>query len=156
MLALAATHDVLHFAGHTVVNASRPERSGLVLASDGAGTSALLSAGELYRRSPGTLRVVVLSSCEGAAGRYVAGEGTLSVARAFLASGAEFVIASVWPVRDRDAGDLVGEVHRQLRQGHSPAQALRAAQVAALHSGTPAVALPVAWAGFITLGKRKT
>jgi len=45
-------------------------------------------------------KLVVLSSCYGARGTVMTGEGVVGIARAFLASGARSVLMSLWQVRD--------------------------------------------------------
>ena len=88
----------------------------------------------------------MLASCEGATGRFVEGEGALSVARAFFAAGVPTVVASLWPVED-DLQTLMTRFHRELRSGGNAAFALRAAQLALLEERGPHT--PVrSWGGF--------
>ena len=74
-------------------------------------------------------RVVVLAACSSARGEERAGEGGISVARAFLAAGVPNVIATLWPIDDAAAADFFPRVHRHLAAGVAPAEALRAAQL---------------------------
>jgi CHAT domain-containing protein len=94
--------------------------------------------------------VVVLATCEGAAGRVVEGEGALSVARAFFAAGVPAVIASMWPVPD-DVPGFAMTLHRELTAGTGAASALRRAQLALLDERGPAAPV-IAWGGFIMFG----
>ena len=73
--------------------------------------------------------IVVLDACRSA----VADEedpGSSSVAQAFLDVGSGSVVASLWPVDDRQSSIMFLSFHQQLLQGKNPAQALRAAQLA--------------------------
>jgi CHAT domain-containing protein len=109
-----------------------------------------LFADEIARAHFDRTRVVVLASCEGAAGRAVDGEGVLSIARAFFAAGVPAVIASLWPVRD-DTEPFLATFHRELRARRGPAAALRAAQLKVLeYRGADAPLLE--WAGFLAFG----
>src|SRR5205085_3606604 len=56
--------------------------------------------------------------------------GSSSMAQAFLDAGSGSVVASLWPVDDRQSSILFLRFHQELLQGRNPAQALRAAQLA--------------------------
>jgi CHAT domain-containing protein len=148
---LADSADVLHFAGHTVVNREFPLLSRLLVAParGGQGDGALLASQILTHRFDRT-RVAVLATCDGGAGAVIDGEGVVSVARAFLSAGVPAVIASLWPVDD-DTHGLMTTFHRELQAGHRPVQALRAAQLGMLRSLGPNTAVR-AWGGFTAFG----
>src|SRR5439155_26255198 len=83
-------------------NAEFPFLSRLLLAPDSNeryGSGVLLASDVASYTFPNT-RVVVLASCESAAGTYIEGEGFDSVARLFLDAGVPAVVASLWPVDD--------------------------------------------------------
>jgi CHAT domain-containing protein len=133
--------DVIHIAGHT-------ERQ------PGDGEEALLFAGSgnqpLQRVSWKTIlegparhaRVIVLAACETLRPPRSATRG-LSLGSAFSANGAD-VIGTLMPIPDRDARGLFRSVHRQLAAGYSAADALRTAQLEALHNESPTAGIP-AW-----------
>jgi hypothetical protein len=91
---------------------------------------------------------VVLSACAGASGRVVDGEGVLGMARAFLQAGARGVVASVWPIEDREAERIFTRFSDALGQGMTVDDALRVAQEDARASGLPTGA----WAGLVVVG----
>ncbi|QAT89031.1 hypothetical protein EJ065_7509 [Corallococcus coralloides] len=138
---------ILHVAAHAVVDVESPERSALVLAPGAAGEDGLLQPREIAELR---LRdaLVVLSSCRGASGAMLAGEGVLSLARAFFESGARAVVASLWPMRDAEAAELLERYYRHLAKGQSAASALREAQREAWEDGEPAAM----WAGLGVMG----
>jgi CHAT domain-containing protein len=58
--------------------------------------------------------LVVLSGCDTALGREIAGEGPIGLSQAFLRSGARSVVASLWRVPDSSTAFLMREFYRQL------------------------------------------
>ena len=145
--ALAARYRVVHFAAHALVDTAIPERSAVLLAPGGPSEDGLLQGREITDFNlEGT--VVVLASCQSAAGALAAGEGTLSLARAFLAAGAETVIGSRWPLRDDDALALFETFYRRLSAGEDVQTAIQQATAKARADGRSART----WAGITVLG----
>ncbi|MGI8332853.1 CHAT domain-containing protein [Actinomadura scrupuli] len=107
--------ELAHLAAHGEFRGGNPSLSGLLMADGPLLTHDL----EGLARPP---RVVVLSACDG--GRA---EGVMGLASVLLAAGTTCVIASVTPVRDDAARDLMVRFHRLLATGLSPARALAAA-----------------------------
>jgi CHAT domain-containing protein len=63
----------------------------------------------------------------------VAGEGVLSLTRAFLYAGAKGVLASLWKVGDRGSAEFMRRYyHALLTRQRAPAEALRDAQLGML------------------------
>jgi len=114
---------------------------------DHESTGVLLASAIAAHAFSGT-RVVILASCESAAGRFIRGEGFDSVARMFLEAGVPSIVASLWPVDD-DQTTLFLELHRQLRTTRNPIQALRAAQLQSIRGGSAAIRR---WAGLVAVG----
>jgi CHAT domain-containing protein len=96
-------------------------------------------------------RLVVLTACR-AAVAGAEGEGTWTLAHAFLAAGVTTVVANLWEVDDRAGERLAVAFHRHLTAGAAPAAALRAAQLEMLASPDPRDRDPAAWAGFRVVG----
>jgi CHAT domain-containing protein len=139
---------IVHFAGHALASPDDPAYSALLLDS-GAGLVAPLYA-EAIERLKLRARVVVLAACDTASGP-AASEGAMSLSRAFLAAGADAVVASLWPADDRQASRLSVELHRRLRAGRPVEDALREAQLEAMRGvGSRAAD----WAGFALLAAR--
>ena len=88
----------VHLACHGIPDARYPEECALALTSsateDGRFTSLDVLAIDV------SADLVVLSACESGVGRAQRGEGTMSLARAFLAAGAPRVVSSLWKVDD--------------------------------------------------------
>jgi CHAT domain-containing protein len=114
-LAALPEHDIIHFAGHALIDPVSPQKSQLVLAGGGAANG--LRMGELFGRPLPRTRLVVLSGCSTGAGRLSASEGPLSLARPFLSDGVPAVVASLWNVDDSLAERLFTLFHEHLRSG---------------------------------------
>lgn len=126
LLADLQTADLVHFAGHAIVNESFPELSYLALGGSQGDERLLvkdIESAHLLERP-----VVVLSACSTGKGLYRRGEGPLSIARQFLGAGAVAVVATQWDVADRDMFELFRSFHEELKSGVSPAEALARAQ----------------------------
>ncbi|HWP41786.1 MAG TPA: CHAT domain-containing tetratricopeptide repeat protein, partial [Blastocatellia bacterium] len=122
-------YRIIHFATHGLVSQQRPARSALVLASgDGDGEDGFLQAREIYGLSLAS-DLVVLSACQTALGRVLAGEGVEGLARAFFYAGAKSVVASLWDVRDEATAKFMEVFYRHLSEGEPKAEALRKAKL---------------------------
>jgi CHAT domain-containing protein len=141
---------IVHFAGHAMLDRTRPERSYLALPSV---RDSMIRADQLRANSLRNVRLLILAACETRGGGTGSQRGFDSLAGAFLAAGVESVIGSFWPVDDATTASVMLGLHTRLRAGDSPSQALRAAQRAAIGSSLPALRSPAAWAGFSVLGK---
>lgn len=137
--------EVVHFAGHFLVNPQAPANSKLLLAGGD------LRAAELGSTKLPTARLVVLSACETAFEYYNRNEGSIGIARTFLALGAPLVVASQWKVDSETTRDLMRAFHLNRRQKNmSSAEALRAAQLEI--QGRPENQSPFYWAAFSLYG----
>ncbi len=73
--------------------------------------------------------IVVLAGCGTGRGKNL-NEGTLTIARAFIAAGAAAVLATYWDATDENSARLFPTFYARLAAGASAAQALRDAQLA--------------------------
>jgi CHAT domain-containing protein len=151
---LEAGERVIHYAGHSVVNHRYPLYSRLLLAPSARGAQATddgaLLASELVAHRFEHTDVLVLASCDSAAGPFVPGEGVISLSRLFVEAGIASVVASLWPVDER-AKPLHLRLHRALRDGLDPAAALQAAQKGTLADGGREMSVQV-WGGYVAVG----
>jgi len=113
--------DVAHFAVHANAGLGETMPPHLILAEtkddDGRLTSAEIAGLELDH-----IRTVALAGCRTAA-------GTRSLVEAFLAAGAGSVVGTLWEVDDAATREMSIAFHRSLRDGATPAAALRATQI---------------------------
>ncbi|HEV3457482.1 MAG TPA: CHAT domain-containing protein [Thermoanaerobaculia bacterium] len=152
-LAALLSADVVHFAGHALVDVTDPERSSLLLAPEaGMHDNGVLYARDIRLDAYPRTRLVVLASCGTAAGRLSRTEGVISLAHFFLAAGVPAIVASLWNVDDRTSAHFFYLFHRAFSTGASAAAALREAQIALLHESPSRTAGLAAWAGFQLIG----
>lgn len=144
--------DIVHFAGHYVVNENSPMRSFLLLA--GNGDEAALSNYELMKENPSPrTKLIILSACQTGVERYYNGEGMIGASRIFLGMGIPLVVASQWQV-DSDATEiLMTKFHQYRKQDNlSSAAALRRAQLDMLGDRNKDFQQPFYWAAFAPIG----
>jgi hypothetical protein len=168
-LANAEAGTMLHAACHGIIETRTDDgdTSFLQLAAGDRLTAENLLRGLVGGKRLG-LALAVLSACSS----NVPGRGydeALSLASTFLAAGTRTVISSQWRVPDSATSVLMFFFHHYLHNGHSPARALRAAQLwmidpdrvipdivpsslrhHLLHSDPARIE---AWAGFIHFGQ---
>ncbi|HEV2835484.1 MAG TPA: CHAT domain-containing tetratricopeptide repeat protein [Pyrinomonadaceae bacterium] len=145
--------DVVHFAVHAIEEEQDEMHSRLALArtqTKSGGDD--LEAREIYQLKLGKTRLAVLSACQTGSGKYYAGEGTLSLARAFLVAGVPVVVSSLWPVDSQATAELMINFHKIRKQGFSTAEALRRAQLEMLGSAENPFRHPSYWSAFTVLG----
>lgn len=124
-------YRILHFATHALADSQDPALATLALSqwtTDGKPQDGAL---RLYHITRMRLNadLVVLSGCDTALGREIAGEGPIGLSHAFLRSGAMEVVATLWQVPDSSTAVLMREFYRQmLVNGRSAAVALQLAQ----------------------------
>ncbi|HWM94507.1 MAG TPA: CHAT domain-containing tetratricopeptide repeat protein [Thermoanaerobaculia bacterium] len=147
------SYSILHFATHGLTDPKRPGRSALLLSlydRRGRPRKAWLRAEEIQKLDL-TADLVVLSACSTALGREVRGEGLIGLSRSFLAAGASSALVSLWNVDDQATAELMERFYRGLlKQGHSPAEALRDAQLSLRKE--PRWSAPYYWGGFVLQG----
>jgi len=147
-------YRIIHFATHGLINTERPELSGIVFSlvdENGQAQDGFLRLHEIYNLRLNA-DLVVLSACQSALGKEIKGEGLVGLVRGFMYAGAERVVASLWNVEDRTTAELMKRFYRNiLKEGLSPASALRAAQIEMLREKQ--WESPYHWAGFIIQGE---
>jgi CHAT domain-containing protein len=144
--------DLVHFAGHAVVNPITPSASYLLMARSPE-HSGVLTAGELLTRLQlDRTRLVVLSACSSAGGGGVGSEGVAPLVRPILTAGVPAVIGSLWSVNDATTEKLLVSFHQHYRQHKDAAVALREAQVAFVNSSNRNLSSGFAWAPFQVIG----
>jgi CHAT domain-containing protein len=128
--------SILHLATHGfffIDPFDGRERGALLLAGPGQNGISLDERTIAGMALNGSL--VTLSACETARGQLVAGEGMLSLMRAFLSAGARSVTASLWQIGDQATREYMELFYRFLQSGSSPPQAHRAVRVALAKAG---------------------
>ncbi|MCW5962112.1 MAG: CHAT domain-containing protein [Pyrinomonadaceae bacterium] len=143
--------EIIHFAGHYIVEPRSPLLSSLVLAGDETLSNADLIAQKLDRP-----KLVVISACDTGIENYYKGEGLVGLSRSFLASGVPVVVGSHWKVDSDASADLMIRFHNLRKTGYLPtAEALRRAQLEMYETSTT-MKSPYFWAAFSVIGGYST
>jgi len=94
--------------------------------------------------------LVVLTACETGVGQKLAGEGVMSMGRAFQYAGAQSVLMSLWPVAEASSVQLVESLFKHIKRGNSVIQAVQSARKEIRDAGFDH---PFFWAPFILVGE---
>ena len=150
-------YRVLHIATHGLLNAERPQFTGLVLSLVGnKSEDGFLRTDEVFNLRLGS-PLVMLSACETGLGKEKRGEGVMGLTRAFMYAGAPTVGVSLWSVADKSTAELMTDFYKRLL-GSSvtdssavPAStAMRDAQLAMIAGKK--YSAPFYWAPFVLVG----
>jgi CHAT domain-containing protein len=146
-------YRIIHVATHGLLNAERPQFTGVVLSLVGNKThDGFVRTDEVFNLRLGS-PLVMLSACETGLGKEKRGEGVMGLTRAFMYAGAPTVGVSLWSVADKSTADLMTDFYKRLLstgEGTTSSSALRGAQLAMI-SGKKYSA-PFYWAPFVLVG----
>jgi|GEM_PF-360816 len=144
-------YGVLHFATHGLLDAERPQFTGLALSLVGqSNADGFLRVDEVFNLRLGS-PLVMLSACETGLGKERRGEGVIGLTRAFMYAGAPTVGVSLWSVSDKSTAELMPEFYRRLLAGREGAPAaMRAAQLSMIAGKR--YSAPFYWSPFVIAG----
>ena len=146
-------YRIIHVATHGLLNAERPQFTGVVLSLVGNKTrDGFVRTDEVFNLHLGS-PLVMLSACETGLGKEKRGEGVMGLTRAFMYAGAPTVGVSLWSVADKSTADLMTDFYQRLLStstATTASGALRGAQLAMI-SGKKYSA-PFYWAPFVLVG----
>jgi len=141
---------IIHFAGHTFINDSLPELSGLFFSD--LTESDVIYANEIFNLNLDA-ELIILSACETGRGKLRKGEGIISIGRAFKYAGCRSLIMSLWKVNDHSTSDIMISFCRNLKKGQRTDAALRNAKLAYMNSSENSNGPhPFLWSAFIVIG----
>ena len=146
--------EVIHFAGHYIVQPDYPLSSKLIMAkdSDDKEHSFLTNAELISVKLPRT-KLIVLSACRTGIENYSDGEGLIGLSRTFLSSGVPVIVASQWKIDSDASAELMKSFHYFRRQKNlSTNKALRQAQLGLLKTPNGRFQSPYFWAGLAVFG----
>ncbi len=143
----AGNYRVLHFSTHAYASTSGEQPPRIELYDRAAYLP------DIYAL-PLQADLVVLSACQTGLGTEQAGEGVMSLARAFAQSGAACVVSSLWTVNDHSTALLVGRFYNKIGTGGSVCAALHEAKLTYLNDSKVPTTLqsPYFWAGLVAVG----
>jgi CHAT domain-containing protein len=133
----------IDFVTHGTGAPLTPLDSAIILSPDKDASYKLYARDVL--KTPIHAEIVTISACYGAGDRTYSGEGLVGLAWAFTRAGAHRVIAALWEAEDAVTPVLMDDFYGALKSGKSAPEALRAAKIKMLHSGSMS-ARPYYWA----------
>ena len=110
---------------------------------------------EMFELELSVCELAILSACQTNLGPNQRGEGTWSMGRGMMASGAKRVVTSNWSVDDKSTSNLIFWFVKEMNEADAPdhAAALRQAKrEIRLDQGNPTWKHPYFWAPFILIG----
>lgn len=152
--AYASDYEVIHLAMHGSAEEENPMYSRLFFTQDTvAAEDDTLFAYELHDMKL-TADLVVLSACETGHGKFVQGEGVMSLASAFIHAGVPSVTMSLWEAQDEATAMIMEHYYQNLSEGKEKDLALREAKLSYL-SNSMAQKHPFFWGAFVNVGEAK-
>ena len=148
----APNYRVLHLSSHALVDERATDFSFIAFnqETDSLNRDELLYVNDLYAL-PLRADLAVLSACETGLGEAVAGEGVVSLARAFAYAGVGATVTTLWGVNDRATQHLVVDFYRRLAAREDKPAALAAATEKARAGGE--YMHPFYWSGLVLYGR---
>jgi CHAT domain-containing protein/tetratricopeptide (TPR) repeat protein len=150
-----SSYRYLHVATHGLLDAERPQFTGVVLSLVGnKANDGFLRTDEIFNLKLGS-PLVMLSACETGLGKEKRGEGVIGLTRAFMYAGAPTVGVSLWSVADKSTADLMTDFYKRLLGAtpQTPGAAMRDAQLAMINGKQ--YSAPFYWAPFVLVGEWK-
>lgn len=144
-------YDLIHLGVHGVGDEEVADNSRLIFRGDSMSDRSLY-AYEIYNLKLNA-GLVVLSACETGIGRNMAGEGILSIARAFTYAGCPSVVMSLWDVPDAFTSTIMTRFYENLNDAQSVSTSLRNAKLQFLEESDGFNAHPTNWAAFVVNGQ---
>ncbi|HEY1056283.1 MAG TPA: CHAT domain-containing protein, partial [Emticicia sp.] len=131
-----ATHGKYNVDSVKTQNINALTRSYLLMANGDIGQplnfeindDGVLTALEVSNLNFSETKLVVLSACESGLGTNGGDEGVIGLQRAFRMAGAEYIIASLWPVPDKQTSELMEYFYTNLNSGKTITKAFELAQ----------------------------
>ncbi len=153
-------NNIIHIATHAFVDSIFDAFSGLILAAGDDSTDDGYLMGFEISKMNLQCDLISLSACETGIGKFVPGEGTMSLPRFLLRAGAKSVLMTHWRVDDRFTSIMMPEFYDQyINKKLSKAEALRQAKLHIIKSN-PKIPNkyrhPFYWASFALYGVHST
>jgi CHAT domain-containing protein len=148
----AENYAVIHLAMHGILDEENPMLSSLAFTEEG--DKAENNFLQVFEISKLKLQadLVVLSACETGYGKFEAGNGVASLARAFMYAGVNSLVVSLWAVNDGSTALLMHFFYKNLDSGLGKAEALRQAKLDYLNKSDGINAHPALWSPFVQIG----
>jgi CHAT domain-containing protein len=147
----APHYDIIHIATHGFVSKSDPMLSGLYF-SDQQGKEltddGFMHLGEVFSLDIQS-SLVVLSACKSGTGKWLPGDAVQALPRAFIFSGVDNLVVSLWKIQDQNSKDFMINFYQNLEKGMPYYKALQETKIEQIQLGFE----PKDWAAMILIGK---
>ncbi len=151
----ATNYSIIHLATHAEVEDKDPLYSKIYFTNTNDSIEDdTLHTYELYNMKLNA-DLVVLSGCSTGLGKYVKGEGVMSLSRGFMYAGAPSIVLSLWQVSDEHTSNLMDYFYKALSEGLAKGEALQKAKKQYLQKVDAFTSHPYYWASFILHGDEK-
>jgi len=150
---IAEQANILHLSMHAVVDYTVPDNSCLLFSDFDK---------EFILKTPEVAALdlhsdlVILSSCQSAAGLTTKGEGVQGLSRAFILAGSSSVLSSLWNSSELSSSKILPSFLDNIRQGKTKSQSLRDSKLLYLSTARPSLKHPYYWANYILLSQDKS
>jgi CHAT domain-containing protein len=125
-----------------------------ILFSGADSNQSRLYLSEVYNLPLQQTDLVILSACETGAGKFIKGEGVMSLSRAFSYAGCPNIVTTLWKADDYSTAYLSNKIHDYLDKGLTIDKALQQAKLDYLGDKkiNPRLKQPYYWSHLIFLG----
>jgi CHAT domain-containing protein len=149
----AQDFGIIHLAMHGILNTRYPSLSSLAFTENEDSTEDnFLQAAEISHMKLNA-SLAILSACETGYGKFMQGEGIISLARSFMYAGVPSLTVSLWQVNDASTAEIMKLFYNFLSQGLSKSEALQKAKIKYIKDVKNSFAAhPAFWAAFVIIG----
>lgn len=143
----AENSKFIHFATHAFVDTINNKKAYILLSGEHKNSqSDTLGVDEILATDLSGVDFVGLSACQTGVGKFLYGEGALSLGYYFKMAGANSVLATLWAVYDKYTSTLITDFYSEMAlTNSSKANALRNSQLKVIKNKN---VYPLYWAGF--------
>jgi CHAT domain-containing protein/Tfp pilus assembly protein PilF len=147
-------YDILHLATHAVMDGGNPSQSYIAFYPEDSTRpdSYKLYLNELYSLNLDSTHLMLLSACETGVGKFVEGEGVMSLSRGVLYAGCPSVVTTLWPANDQSTAYIVNHFYKHMDEGNDLTTALRLSKLDFIKD-YPRQSNPSYWAHLILVGQ---
>ncbi len=147
----AESSEIIHLSSHSFLDDSDPFFNSIVLGSESGIDDGYLHTHELYGLNLAA-ELVTLSACNTGVGKYLDGEGMISLATGFRSAGVENIVMSLWNLPDDATSEVMINFYSYLKAGEKKADALRLAKLDYLQSADQNTSSAYFWGASVLIG----
>lgn len=148
--AASKNSSIIHAPTHGILNPTDPSQSFIAFSQHGDSLrrSELLFVNELYSRFL-NVDLIFLSACQTATGKFIAGEGNISLGRGLAYAGVRSFISTLWNVPVAPKASIAADFYQSFLLKHQPKDVALAQAKRLAAEQYPD---PNDWAGFVLQG----